>query len=173
MPFCPDTALDPLGHHAVICRHGGDVVICHYRQRDEAFDLCCCAHLSIRLENGHGLTRDLDHTRPADILIAGWDRERPSALDITITSQPSWVSRVTRLVQKPLQQRHVSSTPNARSWAGPAFHCRWRHMAIGARRLRIPSPDWHPTWPFTSPPHCHQCWPRFMPVEYGSDLLHC
>ena len=22
-PFCPDTALDPLGHHAVTCRHGG------------------------------------------------------------------------------------------------------------------------------------------------------
>ena len=25
-PFCPDTALDPLGHHDVTCRHGGDVV---------------------------------------------------------------------------------------------------------------------------------------------------
>ena len=24
-PFCPDIALDPLGHHAVSCRHGGDV----------------------------------------------------------------------------------------------------------------------------------------------------
>ena len=22
-PFCPDTALDPLGHLAVTCRHGG------------------------------------------------------------------------------------------------------------------------------------------------------
>ena len=22
-PFCPNTALDPLGHHAVTCRHGG------------------------------------------------------------------------------------------------------------------------------------------------------
>ena len=32
------------------------------------------------------LYRDLDHTRPADILIAGWDRGKPAALDITITS---------------------------------------------------------------------------------------
>ena len=32
-PFCPDTALDPLGHHAVTCRHGGDVVIHHNRLR--------------------------------------------------------------------------------------------------------------------------------------------
>ena len=85
-PFCPDTALDPLGHHAVTCRHGGDVVIRHNRLRDEIFDLCRHAHLSVRLEKGNGLTRDLDHTRPADILIAGWDRGKPAALDITITS---------------------------------------------------------------------------------------
>ena len=84
-PFCPNTALDPLGHHAVTCRHGGDV-ICHNRLRDDIFDLCHHAHLSVRLEKGNGLTTDLDHTRPADILIAGWDRGKPAALDITITS---------------------------------------------------------------------------------------
>ena len=28
-PLCPDTALDPLGRHAVTCRHGGDVVKRH------------------------------------------------------------------------------------------------------------------------------------------------
>ena len=38
------------------------------------------------VERGHGLTRDLAHTRPADILIAGWDRGKPAALDLTITS---------------------------------------------------------------------------------------
>ena len=31
-------------------------------------------------KGGHGLTRDLDHTRPADILILGWDRGKPAAL---------------------------------------------------------------------------------------------
>ena len=82
-PFSPNTALDPLGHHAVTCRHGGDVVI---HLQDEIFDLCRHAHLSVRLEKGNGLTRDLDHTRPADILIARWDRGKPVALDITITS---------------------------------------------------------------------------------------
>ena len=68
------------------CRHGGDFVIRHNRLRDEILDLCCCAHLSVSVERGHGLTRDLDHTRPADILIAGWDIGKPAALDITITS---------------------------------------------------------------------------------------
>ena len=65
---------------------GGDVVICHNRLRDEIFDLCRRAHLNVSVERSHGLTRDLDHTRPADILIAGWDRGKPAALDITITS---------------------------------------------------------------------------------------
>eukprot|EP00731_Ephydatia_muelleri_P029188 Em0020g832a len=85
-PFCPATALDPLGHYAVTCRHGGDVVIRHNRPRDEVFDLCRRAHLSVSVERGHSLTRDLAHTRPADILIAGWDRGKPAALDLTITS---------------------------------------------------------------------------------------
>ena len=49
------------------CRHGGDVVIHHNRLWDEIFDLCRRAHLSVSVERGHGLTRDLDHTRPADI----------------------------------------------------------------------------------------------------------
>ena len=113
--MCPDTALDPLGHHAVTCRHGGDVVTCHNRLRDEVFNLCRRAHLSVSVERGHGLTRDLAHTRPADILIAGWDRGKPVALDLTITSPLcSAILRAT-----------VSSTqtvPNAISWAGPAFH---------------------------------------------------
>ena len=83
----PILPLDPLGHHAAVtCRHGGDVVIRHNRLWDEIFDLCRHAHLSASVERGHGPTRDLDHTRPADILIAGWDIGKPAALDITITS---------------------------------------------------------------------------------------
>ena len=37
------------------------------------------------MERGHGLTRDLAHTKPADIHIAGWDRGKHAALDLTIT----------------------------------------------------------------------------------------
>ena len=84
--MCAHSALDPLGHHAVTCRHGGDVVIRHNRLRDEVFNLCNRAHLSVSVERGHGLTRDLAHTRPADILIAGWNRGKPVVLDQTITS---------------------------------------------------------------------------------------
>ena len=85
-PFCQDVALDPLGHHAVTCRHGGDVVVRHNHLRDVFVDFCRRAHLSVSVEKGHGLTRNRSHTRPADVLIAGWDRGRPAAFDVTVTS---------------------------------------------------------------------------------------
>ena len=45
------------------------------------------AHLSVTVEKGHGLTRDHNHTRPADVLIAGGgDREKPAAFDVTVAS---------------------------------------------------------------------------------------
>ena len=53
--------------------------------RDAVADLCRWAHLNVGVEKGHGLTRDYSHTRPADIFIAGWDRGKPAALDITVT----------------------------------------------------------------------------------------
>ena len=56
--------------------------------QDEIFNLCRCTHLNVCVERGCGLTRVLAHTIPADILIAGWNRGKPVALDLTITSPP-------------------------------------------------------------------------------------
>ena len=44
-PFCPGVVLDPLGHHAASCRHGGDVVTRHNRLRDTFANFCRRAHL--------------------------------------------------------------------------------------------------------------------------------
>ena len=49
-PFCPDVALDSMGHHAVTCRHR-------------------LVHLGVSVEKGHGLTRNHSHSRLADVLI--------------------------------------------------------------------------------------------------------
>ena len=68
-PLCPDTALDPLGHHAATCRHGGDVVARHNRLRDIFANFCRRAHLSVRVEVGYGLARDHINSHPADILV--------------------------------------------------------------------------------------------------------
>ena len=54
--------------------------------RDVIVDFCRRAHLSVTVEKGHGLTRDHNHTRPADVLIVGWDRGKPAAFDVTVTS---------------------------------------------------------------------------------------
>ena len=85
-PFCPDIALDPLGHLAISCRHGGDVVIRHNHLRNIIVDLCCRAHLSVQVEVSRGLLGFHDYTRPADVLVDGWDRAKPAAFDVTDTS---------------------------------------------------------------------------------------
>ena len=87
-PFCQDVALDPLGHHAITCRHGGDVVVWHSHLHDVFVDFCQRVHLSVSMEKGHDLTRDHSHTKPANVLIAWWDRGKPVGFDVTVTSSP-------------------------------------------------------------------------------------
>ena len=41
----------------------------------------------MRVESGSGLTPDLSHTRPADVLVLNWERGKHTAFDmITVTS---------------------------------------------------------------------------------------
>ncbi|KAL5517624.1 hypothetical protein EMCRGX_G003206 [Ephydatia muelleri] len=76
-PFCPGTVLDPLGHHAVSCRHGGFVVTRHNLLRDI---------LSVKIKVGYGLSLENINSRPADILVQSWDRGHLAAFDVTVTS---------------------------------------------------------------------------------------
>ena len=68
-PFCPGAVLDPLGHHATSCRHGGDVVTRHNHRRDTFAEFCHRAHLPVRVEVGYGLSGDHINTCPADALV--------------------------------------------------------------------------------------------------------
>eukprot|EP00731_Ephydatia_muelleri_P029871 Em0021g394a len=96
-PYCPANSLDTMGHLAVTCKHGGDIVTCHNRLRDVFVESCrrACigvqvklshAHLSVKVEAGNNLTPDHSHTRPADVLVQNWSRGRPAAFDICVTS---------------------------------------------------------------------------------------
>ena len=85
-PFCPELVLDPLGHHAASCRHGGNVVTRNNRLRDIFVEFCRQAHLSVRVEAGFGLSKVQRNTRPADVLVQDWVRGSPAAIDITVTS---------------------------------------------------------------------------------------
>ena len=48
--------------------------------------------VSVRVEAGHGMCRDNNHSRLADVLVEGWERGQPAALDITVTSPLTPVS---------------------------------------------------------------------------------
>ena len=78
--LCPDTVLDPLGHHASTCKRGGDAVFRHNRLRDVVAESCRLAHLSVKVEAGNSLTPDHSHTRPADVLVQNWSEagQQPS-----------------------------------------------------------------------------------------------
>ena len=81
--FCPSHAL---GHHALTCKHRGDVVSRHNRLRDVLLESCRLACLGPQVEVGSGLEHEGHRTRPADILIPHWDLGKPAALDLTVTS---------------------------------------------------------------------------------------
>ena len=84
--LCPGSTLDHLGHHAVTCKYGGDVVSHHYRIRDILVETCRRAHIGVKVEVGNNLSRDHSKTRPADILLPNWFLGRTAALDVSITS---------------------------------------------------------------------------------------
>ena len=74
-------ALDNLGNHATTCKWGGDVVTHHNHLHNVLVDFCHRAHLGVRVESGSGLTPDLGHTRPADVLVLNRERGKHAALD--------------------------------------------------------------------------------------------
>ena len=85
-PYCPEHQLDHLGHHAVTCKGGGDVVLHHNSLRDAFSQFCHRACLGGQLEVGCGIGADKRHSRPADILVQNWIITKPSAIDLTVTS---------------------------------------------------------------------------------------
>ena len=51
-PLCLEIALDPLGHHAVICKRGDDVVSRHNKLHDVLAEPCGRSHLGVQVEMG-------------------------------------------------------------------------------------------------------------------------
>eukprot|EP00731_Ephydatia_muelleri_P019513 Em0012g338a len=85
-PHCPDHRLERLGHHALTCKHGGDVVLRHNSLRDVFVEFCHRACLGGQVEVGSGQGHDRLNSRPADVLVKNWHLGKPAAFDLTITS---------------------------------------------------------------------------------------
>ena len=54
--LCPGNALDHLGHHAVTCKYGGDVVSCYNGIRDILVETCRRARIGVQVEVSNNLT---------------------------------------------------------------------------------------------------------------------
>ena len=164
-PFCLDTALDPLGHHAVTCRHGRDVVIRHNHLRDEVLDLCHCAHLSVSVERGHGLTRDLAHTRP--LLLAGTGK--PAVLDLI--TLPLCSAILSELAGAAEACKFHSNGPKCQEFLH-SVSCGdiWQLGQRGPQHLFQAG-----ILPGHSPvlPQITSCGRNLWPVEYGPGSFHC
>ena len=85
-PLCPGRVLDPLGHHALTCKRGRDVVTHHNKLRATLAETCFRAHLNVEVEAGSNLSKDHSHTRPADILVPNWSLGKPAAFDLPLNS---------------------------------------------------------------------------------------
>ena len=66
---CTFCALDPLGHHAITCKHGGDVVSHHNKLCDVFVKCCRRANVSAQVEVGSGFGHDKHNTRLANVLV--------------------------------------------------------------------------------------------------------
>ena len=73
LSFLASFALDDFGHHALSCKHGGDVVSRHNKLRDIFSDFCQRACLGPRLEMGCGVGFTNSQFRPADVLVPNWE----------------------------------------------------------------------------------------------------
>ena len=85
-PHCPSFALDDFGHHALSCKHGGDVVLRHNKFQDVFLDFCQCVCLGPHLEMGCRAGYTNSQSRPADVLVPNWDLGKPVAFDLSVMS---------------------------------------------------------------------------------------
>ena len=116
------------------------------RLRNIFAEFCHRAHLSVRVEVGQGLSRVQSNSRPADVLVSAWDRAKPAAFDVTVTS-PLLLLCMTRVIPQVLQLTKQSAestlpmTQSVRSWGGYVFLWQWNLMGTGAKKPRTPSLD--------------------------------
>ena len=73
---------------------------------------------------GYGLARDHVNSRPADVLVQGWDRGKPADFDVTVASPltPVNLNNASTSVGAAAYAAELRSmwpmTPDARSWGG-------------------------------------------------------
>ena len=126
-PHCHNHQLDPLGHHAVTCKGGGDAVIWYNALRNVFAQFCHRACLGGQLEVGYGSGGDVSNSQPADFLVPIWTLGKPAAFDLTVAHRLTPIHCLKRELQVGQQQVRpkcastMPTTLSAGSWGESAF----------------------------------------------------
>ena len=93
----------------------------HNWLQDALVDFCHSARLGVKVEVGSQLTPDLRQSCPADALVADWERERPAAWDVTVTSPltPAFLNEAGMTAAAATEQgKHTANDPKCQelSW---------------------------------------------------------
>ena len=102
----------------------GNVVIRHNHLRNISTEFCHCTHLSVHVEAGRGLLGVNSNSRPADVLVDGWERAKSATFDLTVTSPLTPAMLVNQQKLQLIQQSVRSTLPmtqSVRSWGGSVF----------------------------------------------------
>ena len=101
------------------------------------------AHLSVSVEVGQGLLRVQSNSRPADVLVDAWERAKPAAFDVTVTSPltPATLHDACNSAGVAAHKAECPMTQSVRSWGGYVFLWQLNLMGTGAKRPRTPSLD--------------------------------
>ena len=83
---------------------------------------------------------DNSNSRPADVLVDGWERAKPVAFDVTVTTPLTPATLVMLVNQQKLQLTHQSvesilpMTKSVWCWDGSVLSLLLKHMAMGVKR---------------------------------------
>ena len=111
----------------------------------------------VRIEMGSGLTPDHNHSRPADVLVEGWERGKPAAFDITVTSPlcPAFLgeaSQVAGAAALPAETRkHIANDKRCQELGWACLPIAVETYGNWVKRQSRHFHDWHLVWLLT--PH--------------------
>ena len=101
-------------------------------------NFCHCARLGVKVQVSSRLTPDLRQSRPADVLVADWERGRPAAWDVTVASPhtPAFLN------EAGIPAGAAAAATEQGKHTPKCQELRWVCMATGAEKHTLPLLVW-------------------------------
>ena len=114
------------------------------------------------MEVGQGLSRVQSNSRPANVLVDAWDRAKPAAFDVTVSSPltPATLHDACNsagvAAHKAECQKHSSNDPKCQELGWVCVPLAVESYGNWGKEAQ----NTFATWPFTSPPLNQQLWQK-------------